>query len=152
MTQSSNPFDELERLFEQMERNFEDAAQWWENDGPSRGLPGTRSVRVDVEDAGEELVVTADLPGFERADIDLRVTDRTLRLEADHEETAAETEEEGEREFVRRERHRASVSRTVQLPESVETDGVSATYENGVLTVRMPKSEPLAAGTEIDIE
>lgn len=152
MARSSNPFDNLERLFDQMERNFEEAAQWWDEESTARGFPGGRSVRVDIEDAGEELVLSADLPGFEREDIDLRVTGHTLHLEAEHEETSEEETEEPDREFVRRERHRTSVARTVQLPEAVETDEISATYTNGVLTVRMPKREPTAEGTEIDIE
>ncbi|WP_328766961.1 Hsp20/alpha crystallin family protein [Haloarcula nitratireducens] len=102
----------------------------------------------DLENRDDEFVLTADLPGFEKDDIDVRVTDRTLRLEA---ENAEETEEEEEGEYVRRERHRASVARSISLPEAVEADDISATFNNGVLTVRLPRSEPVTPGKQIEI-
>lgn len=147
MVRSKNPFRELERLFEQMQENIEDTDRWWEPES----LPGaaeTRSIRVDLEDRDGELVLTAELPGFDKDDIDVRVTDRTLRLEAEHEETEAD-EEEGE--FIRRERRRAAVNRSVRLPEAVEIDEITATYNNGVLTVTMPKTEPVTEGTQIEV-
>jgi HSP20 family protein len=145
MTESRNPFRELQRLLEQMQENFEQGGRWWESASGEDG--GTASVRVDLEDRDAELLLTADLPGFEKDDIDLRVTDHTLHLEAEHEDT---TEETGG-EYVRRERRRAAVARSVPLPEAVEVDDIAATYENGVLTVRMPKSEPATAGTHIEV-
>ena len=91
--------------------------------------------------------MTADLPGFEKGDIDLRVTDQTLHLEAEDEDTTEETDGE----YGRRERRRAAVARSVPLPEAVEVDDIAATYENGVLTVRMPKGEPATAVTHIEV-
>lgn len=148
MAKPVNPFDELDRLFERMQQNVEEAAQWWDREPFEDEFdPGT--VQIDLEDREDELVLTADLPGFESADIDVRLTDRTLHLEAEREETA---EEEREGEFVRRERHMASVARSVTLPQSVEEEGIEASYQNGVLTVTMPKREPAESGTEIEIE
>lgn len=146
MAKRSNPFDELERLLDQMEANFEEAARWWERE-PS--ATETTAVSIDLEDREDELVLTADLPGFDTDDIDVRVTDNTLHLEAEHEEA---TEEEEEGEYVRRERRRRSVARSVSLPAAVETDDISATYTNGVLRVQMPKSEPSSGGERIEIE
>jgi HSP20 family protein len=76
-----------------------------------------------------------DLPGYDREGIDVRLSDRTLTVEA---ERSTDVEGSDER-YVRRERTRESVSRTVHLPEAVEAGGTSATYEAGVLTVRLPK-------------
>jgi HSP20 family protein len=148
MSKPVNPFDELDRLFERMQENVEEAAQWWEQE-PFEGEFGPGTVQIDLEEREEELVLTADFPGFETDDIDVTLTDRTLRLEAEREETA---EEEREGEFVRRERRMASVARSVPLPESVEEDAIEASYQNGVLTVTMPKREPVESGTEIEIE
>jgi HSP20 family protein len=142
-----NPFDELEELFDRMQENFESAARTWdpaETDLPTSAGAG---MRVDLEDTGEELVLTGDLPGFEADDIDVRVVDGTLRVGAERDE---ETEEEGG-EYVRRERRRTSVSRSIDLPSAVDEDDITATYNNGVLTVRMPKSDPDSRGTRIDV-
>lgn len=143
MTNPTNPFTELNRFFERMQSDFEEKARSWSEESEF-----VSSVRVDLEDRDDEFVLTAELPGFEKDDIDVRVTDRTLRLEAEH---AEETEEEEEGEYVRRERHRASVARSISLPEAVEADDISATFKNGVLTVRLPKSEPVTQGKQIEI-
>lgn len=111
-----------------------------------RRCENAKPVRVDLEDKDDEFVLTAELPGFDEDDIDVRVTDRTLRLEAEH---AEETEEEGE--YVKRERHRVSVARSISLPEAVEVDDFSATFNNGVLTVHLPKNEPVTQGKQVEI-
>ncbi|MFP4626290.1 MAG: Hsp20/alpha crystallin family protein [Natronomonas sp.] len=148
MTARQNPLSDVERLLEQLQRNFEEAARRWDSDPFEIGLPTKTSTLLDLEDREDELVLTADLPGFERDDIDVRVTDRMFHLDAKH-----ETEEEENRgEYVRHERHWGTVSRSVTLPVAVETDDVEAEFSNGVLTVRMPKQEALDEGTKIDIE
>lgn len=144
MTNPTNPVTELNRFFERMQSDFEEVARSWS--GESEFV--SSSVRVDLEDRDDKFVLTAELPGFEKDDIDVRVTDRTLRLEAEH---AEETEEEEEGKYVRRERHRASVVRSISLPETVEADDISATFNNGVLTVQLPKSEPVTQGKQIEI-
>ena len=144
MTNPTNPFTEVSRLFERMQSDFEEMARSWSEESEFV----SSSVRVDLEDRDDEFVLTAELPGFEKDDIDVQVTDRTLRLEVEH---AEETEEEEEGEYVRRERHRASVARSISLPEAVEADDISATFNNGVLTVQLPKSEPVTQGKQIEI-
>lgn len=148
MTGRQNPFTDVERLLDQLQRNLERAARQWDSEPFDIELPTTTSALLDLEDRDDELVLTADLPGFEREDIDVRVTDRMLYLEAERE---AEREEETG-EYVRHERHRGSVSRSVRLPVDVDTDEVEAEFSNGVLTVRMTKQEVLEEGTTIDIE
>jgi len=142
-----NPFDELDELFDRMQTNMEKAARMWDPQSLGEELPGPSSTSIDLEDQAEELVLTADLPGFETEDIDVRVQERTLHVEAEHDETA----EEEEGEYIRRERRRTAVSRSIPLPTVVDTDGITATYNNGVLTVRMPKAEPSSGGTRIDV-
>lgn len=149
MTGSKNPFRELERLFEQMQENVEEAGRWWESEPFASGGGETASAKVDIEDKDEEFVLTAELPGFKKDDIDIRVTDRTLRLEAEHE---GESKTEAEGDFIRRERHRTSVARSIPLPEAVEEDDISATYTNGILTIQMPKSDPITQGTTIEVD
>lgn len=147
MASSNNPFQELERLFEQMQENVGDAGQWWGTEALPAEADVTSTVDVDLEDAADEFVLTAELPGFDTDDVDVRVNDDTVHLTAERETESTETTGE----FVRRERRRASVERSIPLPASVHADDVSATFENGLLTVRLPKAEPTNEGTRIDI-
>jgi len=138
-----NPFDDIDRIFDRLNRQLETAADRWEDESAFGG-----DSAVDVEDAGDEFVVTADLPGFEKDDVDVRVKDRTLTIEADRE---TESEAAPDANYIRRERSSKSVSRHVTLPEPVDTDDVSATMKNGVLTVTLGKREG-GDGRSIDVE
>ncbi|MFC7167316.1 Hsp20/alpha crystallin family protein [Halospeciosus flavus] len=135
-----SPFDEFEQLFERLNREF----------GEELGRGGGR-IAVDVEETDDSYVVTADLPGFEKEDVDVELHDETLHISAEREaereeevepgasEEAAEEEEETQRYLVR-ERHAGAVSRAITLPETVDEEGVTATFENGVLRVELPKA------------
>lgn len=101
---------------------------------------------VDVGEWDGEFVVEADLPGYTDEDIDVRVTDHTLHVDAEHK---AEKEEREELSYLRKERVKTDVSRTITLPEDVDEDAVSATYENGVLTVVLPKAHAEEAEDEM---
>lgn len=149
MANPDNPFGDLERMFEQMQENVRDAARWWEQEPIRSELPGTQTMSVDLADTEDELVLTADLPGFETEDIDVQVTDQRLRVSAEWSETER-AEKPGE--YVRCERRQTSVERSISLPASVKTDDISATYSNGVLTVRMPKQEREELGTTVEIQ
>jgi HSP20 family protein len=137
-----NPFEEIERMFERMSEGMQ-----------PNGLPGgpgmgVGTVLVDVEDRDDAFVVTADLPGFDREEIDVSLREDTLELSASR-ETAEET---GASDFVRCERRRSDVSRSIRLPEPVDAEGTTATHENGVLTVTLPKRTPdESAGTDIPV-
>lgn len=149
MSIDANPFRRLERQFERMQRQLEETMNQW---GPERfGMPewGTTSMGVDLADHGDEFVLTADVPGFERDDITLRLQGDALRITAERSE---ETEDRDEL-YLKRERARRSISRSITLPDPVDEDGVEARYNNGVLTVTLPKAEPAAAeGRTIEIE
>lgn len=147
MATPRNPFRELEWLFEQMQENVEDAGQWWESE-PLFSMGKSASIRVDLEEKPEKLVLTAELPGFDKEDIDVRLTDHMLHLKADHAEASEDT---SEGEYIRHERHHTSVSRSIPLPEYTQTTDITASYTNGILTVEIPKSEPGDQGTQIDI-
>lgn len=136
-----NPFDEIEEMLERVSRQVEEGMT-------SGGLQVPGSVPVDVADTDEEYVVTADLPGYDTDDIDLTLSEGTLRLEANR----AEEAEYAEGRYLRRERTRTSASRRIRLPEPVEEDSVSAGYEDGVLTVRLPKVGGGEGSKAIDIE
>jgi HSP20 family protein len=125
MSDRPNPFDDIERFFEQMNRTFGDVSM------PA----GLHDVAVDVAETETEVVVTADLPGFDKEEIDITLSDRDLSIEAERE---GEREEHDAR-YVRRERSHERLSRTVRLPVEVDAEAGRAAYSNGVLTVTVPK-------------
>ncbi|MDZ5812133.1 Hsp20/alpha crystallin family protein [Halorubrum sp. AD140] len=123
---------------------------------------------VDVAERDDDVVVVADLPGYDRENIDVRVTDGRLTITAergDEREDASldgeydDASEGGERDaaddgalerYLRRERRRESVTRTVDLPSPVAEADATATYRHGVLTVTLPKATP-TDGHRIDV-
>ena len=147
MSSRRNPFEELERMFERMSRQFEDAASEW-GGGEWAPFGSGDDVAIDLVDEGDAFVVTVDVPGFERDEIDLRVADGTLWIDCER----SESSEEDEESYLRRERTHRSVRRSVGLPAPVEADEVTAKLRNGILTVTVPKAEPEEGSQRIEIE
>lgn len=131
-----NPFERFEELFDRLESEFGEL-----------GVP-TSSIPVDLIDEGDAFVARVDLPGYDPDGIDVRIIKGKLHVKAESDETVAN--EDGR--YVRRERRRGTSSQSVVLPEPVVESEVGATYDAGVLSVRLPKEDHDAGGTEIDIE
>ncbi|KPN29066.1 small heat shock protein HSP16.5 [Halolamina pelagica] len=148
MSTRSNPFEEVEQFFERMARQFDESSRTWASDGPlSRSTGESTELAVDIVEHDDEFVVSVDVPGFEKRDIDVRVTDQTLHVEAEHDESI---DEEDER-YLRQERRHESLRRRIHLPEAVDREHVNARMTNGVLTITIPKAEVREART-IEIE
>ena len=151
MSMDNNPFRSLERQFEQLQRQFEDTLKMW--GGEQFGIPKAditlSRMGVDLADRGDEFVLTADVPGFESEEIDLRLSEQTVHITAERDR---EEREESDELYLRSERDRQTLRRSVRLPEPVDAETAEATYRNGVLTVVLPKAEPTDVnGTKIDV-
>ncbi|GGN87516.1 Hsp20/alpha crystallin family protein [Haloarcula pellucida] len=136
------PFDNVDRLFDQMrsdmfgswntpafgnETGFEDEGGW--------------DAGVSIEETDDGFVVLADLPGFERDELSLRLHDDELHLSGEH--------EVGDGMGYRS----RTVTESITLPAHVDPEDASATYRNGVLEVRFTVDEDEAiSGSNIDIE
>ncbi len=92
---------------------------------------------VDVVEEGNDFLVRASLPGVKLEDIDVSIEDRVLTIKAAH---AAEAEHT-ENGYLVRERRTGSFHRSLRLSEAVDADKAKTAYENGVLTVSLPKVE-----------
>ena len=138
------PFDDFDDLFSRLATQFEEMSRQFD-----MTRMGAGAAAVDLRDSGDRFEVSADLPGYSTEEIDLSVSGRVLTIHADR--TMAETEEaEG---YIRQERQQAAVERRVQLPEPVVADEASASYNNGVLTISLPKEAPSDDGAHhIDVE
>jgi HSP20 family protein len=146
MPPSTNPFRDVERMFERMSRQFEQMP--WAREDEWNDLSMTAGMQIDLADHGDEFVVTADLPGFKKEEIDVRCTDSRVTIRAEHDEEAEEREEN----YLRQERSHRAMQRTVTLPDPVDSESVSAKYNNGVLTLTLPKVEPSEEARNIDVE
>lgn len=150
MSTYDNPFEELQQLFERMNYQFQDSMANWSEQRPFEEFSATiESMPADVLERDEEYVVHVDLPGFDIEAVDVAVTDSTLRIVAEREESI----DESEADYVRRERHHARAERSIRLPTEIDADAVEARMKNGVLTVTLPKdAETAARQVEIEIE
>jgi HSP20 family protein len=91
----------------------------------------------DVSETDKELIVKGEVPGMDKKDINITVSDGMLTIRG---EKKHEKKEENEH-YHRVERRYGAFSRTMRLPHEVEADKVDATYKEGVLSIRLPKSE-----------
>jgi HSP20 family protein len=128
-----SPFGELMSLRSAMDRLFEDSFVR----RPLAGLDGGLQLPLDVTRTADALVVEAALPGISPDDVEITVEDGTLAIRGEY----REERNEGEAETLVAEIRRGSVSRAVSLPTGLEPDKATATFENGVLTLRIPKAE-----------
>ena len=114
---------EIDRLFETALSNFADA-------------PTSTRFPVDLYEDKDNVYVRAELPGVAREEVNVEMVEDYLTISATRKtarKTDAKAEGETEQSF--------SLSRSVNIPEEVQADKVSAAYENGVLTVTLPKRE-----------
>lgn len=136
-----NPFRELEEF----ERNF--------FSNPFGSFFGTTSLaefKTDVTDEGDYYLLEADLPGFDKKDIQLDVNGDTLTV---HAERRSKVEEKDKKDkYVRIERSYGAYSRSFDI-SSVDADGIKAKYDNGVLKLTLPKKQAsLPQGRRLEIE
>lgn len=133
-----SPFDEIERLFEQMRsRDWLSPFHWGEPQSTMPLFAEGRMPKVDIIDRDKELLVRAELPGVDKKDLDISMTDNTLTLKAStHYE---QKEEEGD--YYRCEIGQGQYARTVSLPADVDLDKAKTTFKDGVLELTVPKLE-----------
>jgi HSP20 family protein len=120
--------DTVDRLFD--ERLFRPLA-WRAAEGDGL-MPA-----LDVRQNPDELIVEVALPGVQPDDVDITITGQTLVIRG---EMKAEERDEGD-SYLYRERRSGSFHRQLQLPVRVAGDSAEATFEHGVLTLRIPKAE-----------
>jgi HSP20 family protein len=129
------PFKEVVSLRNAMDRLFEDSFVRTSMNGA--GGETEAAIALDMYQTDKDLVVKASLAGFEPDEVDISISGDNLYIKGEHEEDK-ETEEEN---YYYRERHYGSVSRVVPIPVDVKSDKAEATFDNGVLTLVIPKAE-----------
>lgn len=134
--------DSFEDLFKQMEDFFNEFQEFGRD-----VAGGMRSkVPVDIHEEGGKYVITADLPGVEKQDINVKADETSVEITAD---VNQEIKEEGEN-YVRKERSSRAYRRTVAWPQPVDPESIKAGYENGVLTISAEKEDNDSSNIEIE--
>lgn len=127
-----NPF----REFDEMERAF------------FGGMD--TAFKTDIKDNGSEYILEADLPGFEKEDIKIDITDNCMTITAERKSETEEKDDKGN--FIRRERSYGAFRRSFDT-SGIDVDKMKASYKNGVLKLVMPKMEQVAPPTKrLEIE
>ncbi len=106
-------------------------------------------IKTDIRDTGDSYVIDAELPGYNRDEINVEVNDDILTISAEkHSENNEEDKNSG---YIRRERFNGSVTRSFNISE-VDAASITAKHENGVLSLTLPKKkEELPKSHKIEI-
>lgn len=125
-----DPFNMLRRDFDNLLSRF------WEEGGMGRsGQQGGLMGAVDFDETENEYVLTAKLPGFDPANIDIKLSGNTLTVKAEHKEVSDGDSNQG------RLRRYGSFYESFRLPTGANADAIDARYHNGVLELVVPKDD-----------
>lgn len=112
-------------------------------------MSGFASFKVDVKDLKDSYELTAELPGVNKEDISLSYDNGYLTISANTQEKKDETGEDGK--YIRRERRSGSVSRSFYI-DNIDEKQTKAEFKDGILTVTLPKAQPVDNAKHITIE
>jgi len=142
------PFRGITRLHEEMDRLFEDFLKpfWPER----REVPaeGYRLPTLDLAETETEFLLKVELPGVDKKDLSVEVLPDSVVLKAE----ASEEKETKEASYHRRERSYRCFQRTIPLPAEVKSAEAKAAYKDGLLEVRLPKTEAAIAAKPVKVE
>ena len=130
-------FEEMERRVEDLFRmpfSFMEPSRW-----PRKRMSEMEGVSpiVDVFEEGDNFVVKAEIPGMKKEDIEVSLTDDMVTISGEK----RQEEKVEKKDYYRLERSYGSFTRSFRLPKEVQTDKAKATFKDGVLEVKVPKSE-----------
>ncbi|WP_202319975.1 Hsp20/alpha crystallin family protein [Archaeoglobus neptunius] len=124
-----DPFEEIRKMQERFNRLMDEFVRVPEFREYRLGMP------VDVIDEGEQIKVIADIPGFNKEDIEIYFENGDLVIRGERKEEV----EEKRKDYIRKERRMGTFYRRIALPSDIEKDGVKARYNNGVLEITIPR-------------
>jgi HSP20 family protein len=135
-----NLWSEMDRMFDEFRTGFDDLLWPWrrqrEYSVPS--LMQRRTPPLDVADVGDRYEMNIEMPGIPKDEVNIEVTSTSIEISAEHEESNEDTN----KNWLRRERRCLSFYRALEFPEDVRVSDVDAEFTDGVLRISLPKSEP----------
>jgi HSP20 family protein len=127
------PFEGLSRIDEEIHRMMRDISFQM----PKVKVEFSRPIPINISESDKELILRAELPGFSKDEVKLKVTPTTVDISAEKKKISIEKG----KTFYRQERAYGSARRVMTLPAEVKAEGVKAKFENGILEVVMQKKE-----------
>lgn len=137
---SHNPLARLDRVFDEVLR-----PESWFGNNLSTFAP---TFRTDISEDEKSIVIEAELPGIKKEDAKISLEDKLLTIKAERKQES----ETQEKRYRRTERAYGSFSRSFVLSENIDRENISASYENGVLKLTLPKIEPVKNTKDIVIQ
>lgn len=111
-------------------------------------LPNPSQIKVDVKETDAGYTVHAEVPGVRKEDLHVTVDGDVITLSAEVKQQDSDNKSE---KLLRSERYYGSISRSFQLPAAVDESQSSAKYDNGVLTLNLPKKQAINASKRLAI-
>ncbi|MCX7824670.1 MAG: Hsp20/alpha crystallin family protein [Verrucomicrobiae bacterium] len=142
-----DPFRAMEELQEEMNRLFSSSLARFPETGTRRVADTFWTPPMDIYETKDELVVQCEVPGLKQEDINVTVHDDTLVVEGERKQSSEVKEEN----YYRMERWTGKFYRAIDLPHTVDSEKIRATYESGVLKVVLPK-KPEAKPKQIQVK
>jgi len=112
-------------------------------------LPDPAQIKIDVKENDQAYTVHAEVPGVSKEDIQVSLDGAVVMLRADVKQHDVQTKDD---KVLRTERYFGSISRSFQLPQDIDPAQSKAKYENGVLTLTLPKKQGGGGGQKLKIE
>ncbi len=137
MLQRRDPFNDLRQMQNTMDRMWQRFGNQQSNGNAENPKIEAWPFPLDVVRKGDDTVIRASVPGIKPEDIQVSIEDNVLTIRGH----TAEEHQDGDGTFLMRERRSGSFHRALRLPESVDVDKVHPHYEDGVLTITVPKAE-----------
>ena len=135
-TLESRPLVEMERLMSEFRRDWMKPSHWdWSHLPDVPAVFEGRFPNMDVVDRDKEIIVKAEVPGIDKEDLEVSISDRNLTIKG--KSRKEEKTEEGE--VHRREIRSRSFSRMIALPADVDSKKAKASYKDGVVELTLPK-------------
>lgn len=125
-----DPFGKMQKMFEELQDM----------------VPQQQSIPIDIRQENDQIIVSADMPGVEKDEINIRADKETVEISA---EASQEIREENEK-YLRRERSSRTFRRTVRWPKEIDPETVSAEYNDGVLEITADLDEETGRRVEIE--
>lgn len=133
-----SPFDDMDREFESLfRRGWRHPLLGGFNDWQGEPAFEGKVPSVDVIDQDDQVLIKAELPGIDKKDVDISVTDETVSIKA---KTSSEKEEE-KGDYYRREISQGSYERVLAIPANVDSSKAKAKFRDGMLELSLPKTE-----------
>ncbi len=131
-----DPWRDFGSLQDRINKMFDDTMKS-ASSGDEDLVTGAWSPAVDIHETDENYVVSADLPGLNKDDIQINVEDNTLTIKGEK-----KFEEKVPRDkYIRVERHYGTFVRSFSLPQNVDSTQIKATFKDGILELTLPKRE-----------